>query len=387
MNIGGKSHSLASVEGAPLTISNQEITFNYDSAHFGLSGNDLQIDSTLKTNWDAAYTHSQDNSQAHSDYMLNTGDTASGNYNFDSNTFVINSTDHQVEMAGASTGEICIEFTNPNEADQPAFISAYTHATAGTYITLGSNLYTNAGSLTRSDATEESCGIMLKGSGVIDFSTGTSAAVAVSRMTIAADGDVDVVGDLTAGTVGSDAELILAETTTPAAVANYGKVYTKNDNTLYFQDGAGSEHAITTTGGFSKARAYLSAEQQNLTDSTDTKVALDTESFDIGSDFDAANSKYVAPQDGKYLVVAKITFNGTVADKPYVAKIFVNGAEYSRYLRVFATADNQDVSIIDMVDLSANDEVELYANQQSGGNLVDITGGERFTMMAISLLP
>jgi hypothetical protein len=38
--------------------------------------------------------------------------------------------------------------------------------------------------------------------------------------------------------------LILNETTTPAAKADYGKVYTKNDNKLYFQDGAGVEHEI-----------------------------------------------------------------------------------------------------------------------------------------------
>lgn len=34
------------------------------------------------TNANTAYTHSQDNSQAHSDYMLNTGDTTTGNYTF-----------------------------------------------------------------------------------------------------------------------------------------------------------------------------------------------------------------------------------------------------------------------------------------------------------------
>lgn len=36
----------------------------------------------------------------------------------------------------------------------------------------------------------------------------------------------------------------LKETTTPGALADYGKVYTKNDNKLYFQDGAGTEHEI-----------------------------------------------------------------------------------------------------------------------------------------------
>lgn len=38
--------------------------------------------------------------------------------------------------------------------------------------------------------------------------------------------------------------LTLAETTTPTAVADYGKIYTKADNKLYFQDGAGTEHEI-----------------------------------------------------------------------------------------------------------------------------------------------
>lgn len=38
--------------------------------------------------------------------------------------------------------------------------------------------------------------------------------------------------------------LALKEVTTPTADADYGKVYTKNDNKLYFQDGAGTEHEI-----------------------------------------------------------------------------------------------------------------------------------------------
>jgi hypothetical protein len=38
--------------------------------------------------------------------------------------------------------------------------------------------------------------------------------------------------------------LALKETTTPTADTNYGKIYTKSDNKLYFQDGAGTEHEI-----------------------------------------------------------------------------------------------------------------------------------------------
>jgi hypothetical protein len=38
--------------------------------------------------------------------------------------------------------------------------------------------------------------------------------------------------------------LTLKEISTPTADVNYGKVYTKNDNKLYFQDGAGTEHEL-----------------------------------------------------------------------------------------------------------------------------------------------
>ena len=36
----------------------------------------------------------------------------------------------------------------------------------------------------------------------------------------------------------------MLETTTPGAIANYGAIYCKADNKLYFQDGAGAEHEV-----------------------------------------------------------------------------------------------------------------------------------------------
>jgi len=41
-----------------------------------------------------------------------------------------------------------------------------------------------------------------------------------------------------------DGVLGMKETATPTATADYGKIYTKNDNKLYFQDGAGTEHEV-----------------------------------------------------------------------------------------------------------------------------------------------
>lgn len=42
------------------------------------------------------------------------------------------------------------------------------------------------------------------------------------------------------------ASIHLLETTTPGASVNHGAIYTKNDNELYFQTGAGVEKTVTT---------------------------------------------------------------------------------------------------------------------------------------------
>ena len=52
-------------------------------------------------------------------------------------------------------------------------------------------------------------------------------------------------GNRIASLNGADAGAItIKETSTPSAEADFGKIYTKSDNKLYFQDGAGTEHEI-----------------------------------------------------------------------------------------------------------------------------------------------
>lgn len=62
----------------------------------------------------------------------------------------------------------------------------------------------------------------------------------VPKATVTAGGDFSLVGELQC----EDGILRIAETTTPTATTNYGKIYTKNDDKLYFQDGSGAEHEI-----------------------------------------------------------------------------------------------------------------------------------------------
>tara|TARA_Y100001938_G_C7932268_1_gene349941 strand:- start:58 stop:681 length:624 start_codon:yes stop_codon:yes gene_type:complete len=70
----------------------------------------------------------------------------------------------------------------------------------------------------------------------------------VACMTLDSDQKVGIGLTPTANMVGLSIEagcITLKERATPTADTNYGKIYTKTDNKLYFQDGAGTEHEIS----------------------------------------------------------------------------------------------------------------------------------------------
>ena len=78
--------------------------------------------------------------------------------------------------------------------------------------------------------------------------------VTINADTVSANYDLGLCGD---------GVLMLKETTTPTADTNYGKIYTKNDNLPYFQDGAGVEHFF-----------YISGNDLTITDAKN--IVLDT---------------------------------------------------------------------------------------------------------------
>ena len=82
---------------------------------------------------------------------------------------------------------------------------------------------------------------------------GTTKKLTVAQALLAGDSPatlsalgIGVVASANADLVCEGGAVMLKETTTPTADAGYGKVYTKADNRLYFQDGAGVEHALTS---------------------------------------------------------------------------------------------------------------------------------------------
>ncbi len=82
---------------------------------------------------------------------------------------------------------------------------------------------------------------------VFEIGIGTDASNRANALTVLKNGSIGIQtslpsnnADLTLG----NGVLSMNETVTPAADANYGKLYTKNDHSLYFQDGGGIEHNL-----------------------------------------------------------------------------------------------------------------------------------------------
>jgi hypothetical protein len=114
-------------------------------------------------------------------------------------------------------------YTGTTESTSLTGIKAYkTNATAGNYD------YSLALS-TRQHGSAQSDKMFILGSGGLLLGTADPA---------------NAVTNLGANLQLENGVMCIKETTTPTADTNYGKVYTKTDNKLYFQDGAGTEHEI-----------------------------------------------------------------------------------------------------------------------------------------------
>ncbi|GAI60608.1 unnamed protein product [marine sediment metagenome] len=133
-----------------------------------------------------------------------------------------------------------------------------------------------------------------------------------------------------------------------------------------------------------KCRAYLNTQQLNLVSGTWTKVLLDTENYDIGSNF--TNSIFTVPITGYYLVRGQVTFKNILADREYANAIYINGVRISQgYMQSSITDDNM-AQITDILHLTIDDEITLYALSVAGVNTIDIKDGTQITYMAIHLL-
>ena len=110
-------------------------------------------------------------------------------------------------------------------------------------------------------------------------------------------------------------------------------------------------------------------DQTGVLPSTDTKVTFTTESFDVGSFYDAANSKWVPPA-GKVRVTAVVLFSATnmVDVSNFQLYIYKNGAITLSEVRATSGVGAQGISTTGILDVDGNDEIEVYAFLAGAGN-------------------
>lgn len=140
-----------------------------------------------------------------------------------------------------------------------------------------------------------------------------------------------------------------------------------------------------------KARAYLGTNQ-TLTTATTTKVQLNTESYDVGGDFDnATNYRFTIPVNGYYLINAKVKFaNSADLNERFLINVYVDGAATFEVLRgssytVGAAGRSEDITFSDVGYFTANQYLELYARHDFGVDS-NILAGARNTFLSVHLL-
>ena len=121
----------------------------------------------VNTEWDAAYTHSIDNSQAHTDYMLNTGDTSTGHYDFTAGNLTTtgNLDATHATMATISVREratvATIQMATGSIKDTTGAISFDNENLTTTGIIQGEHLYTTDDLVVDDEATIKGAGFLL----------------------------------------------------------------------------------------------------------------------------------------------------------------------------------------------------------------------------------
>lgn len=148
---------------------------------------------------------------------------------------------------------------------------------------------------------------------------------------------------------------------------------------LFIQDG-------NTSATTAKCRAYLGSAQDNLVDGTSTLVALDTENYDPGTNFNVTTHQFTAPITGYYSIVGSVGFGNVITDKRYNAELRVNGdiVAYSTEVPGAALPFRLPISSIEYV--VAGQTIDLYATSFAAANTVDLIATTSSTFLCIHLL-
>jgi len=134
----------------------------------------------------------------------------------------------------------------------------------------------------------------------------------------------------------------------------------------------------------SSARAYLSGDQ-NINNTTWTKVAFNVENWDLANEYDnTTNYRFTATNAGKYILSTNVAVAAATTSYVWTA-VRVNGSEARLGPKGGPLGGKLTSNMSTILDLAANDYVEVWAFIASDGAEV-IESGSSLTYLEIAKL-
>ena len=97
---------------------------------------------------------------------------------------------------------------------------------------------------------------------------------------------------------------------------------------------------------------------------------MDNEIYDEQGEYDSLkNYRFTATKAGKYMVIGTITFNSGIAGKEFDIIINKNGVNTITKKCKWINSTKQSEQVTTIIDLDANDYLELWTYQNSGVSL------------------
>lgn len=182
-----------------------------------------------------------------------------------------------------------------------------------------------------------------------------------------------------------DSDLSLSDiTTNNASTSNHGFLKKLSNVATEYMDGSGNWS--TPAGGDTAAVRATKSGAQTLSNGATTALTFDTETFDTAALHSTSSdtSRLTAVTAGKYMCEGTVRFNANSTGKR-LALIQKNAATIYAVQEQNAvpSPDETHVCVCGLVDLGVGDYVELYASQNSGGNL-DVSAS--FTHFAMAMV-
>lgn len=120
-------------------------------------------------------------------------------------------------------------------------------------------------------------------------------------------------------------------------------------------------------GPSSKCRAYRITSSQSITQNTWVKVQLNAENFDGLNEFDpVTNYRFTAQKAGYYVVNCVVTLESMSDGELMQVAFYKNGTAHTKALSAFGLTTSWKFACGDLIQLAANDYVELYVKHNHG---------------------